>query len=120
MHTGDEIPTVKENCRLDEALLEITKKSLGMTAIIDDNGFLSGIFTDGDLRRTLDQDYDVHATEISEVMTQNCITISPKLLAAEALQIMEKNKITALLVIQENNRPIGVVHMHDLLRAGVF
>lgn len=120
MHTGHEIPVVKENCFLDEALIEITQKSLGMTAIIDDAGFLSGIFTDGDLRRTLDQGHDVHTTKIATIMTRNCITISPKLLAAEALQIMEKNKVTSLLVIKEDNQPIGVVHMHDLLRTGVF
>lgn len=120
MHVGEEVPTVKENCLLYEALIEITKKSLGMTTIVGEDGLLRGIFTDGDLRRTLDKGYDVHATKISDVMTKNCITIPPKLLAAEALKIMEQHKITSLLVIDEQNIPLGVVHMHDLLRAGVL
>jgi len=90
MHTGEQIPVVKENCLLDEALVEITKKRLGMTAVINEDGSLTGVFTDGDLRRTLDQNCDVHTTPISTVMTRNCITIQPKMLAAEALQIMEK------------------------------
>lgn len=120
MHTGDEMPIVKANSPVDEALVEITQKRLGMTAVVNDEGVLAGIFTDGDLRRTLDQGYDVHTTKITMVMTRNCITISSKLLAAEALQIMQKNKVTALLIVEDENRPIGVVHMHDLLRSGVF
>ena len=120
MHTDKEIPIVHENCLLDEALMEITQKSLGMTSIIDGNGLLAGIFTDGDLRRTLDNGYDVHTTRIDKVMTRDCITIEPKLLAAEALSIMQHHKVTSLLVIDNGKRPIGVLHMHDLLRAGVI
>lgn len=120
MHTGHAIPLVKQDCKLAEALLEMTQKSLGMTAIIDDHGQLCGIFTDGDLRRTLDHDHDIRNLNISHVMTRNCVTISKNLLAAEALQLMEKHKITALLVINDQRQPIGVVHMHDLLRAGIL
>jgi len=120
MHAGNEMPIVQEDCQLDEALMEITKKSLGMTIVVNAQGHLAGIFTDGDLRRTLDQDHDIHATKISKVMTRNCKTISPKLLAAEALQIMQQNKITALVAVDDNQQPIGVLHMHDLLRAGVL
>lgn len=120
MHSGLEIPIVTDDCSLDTALVEITQKSLGMTAIVDQTGKLSGVFTDGDLRRTLDQGLDVRTTPIAEVMTKECITIPPKLLAAEALKIMEQHKITSLLVIDEQKIPLGVVHMHDLLRAKVF
>ncbi len=119
MHIGDEIPTVHIDSTLDDALIEITKKSLGMTTIMDDNKKLLGIYTDGDLRRTLDQGFDVRNTPINKVMTENCITIKPKTLAAEALKIMEDNKITSLVVVNEQRATMGVVHMHDLLRAGV-
>lgn len=118
MHTGDRLPSVHENCLLSEALLEITRKSLGMTTIVNDQQMLCGIFTDGDLRRSLDQNVDIHHTPIRTVMTKKCITISKNMLAAEALQIMEQHKITALVVL-EDHKPIGVVHMHDLLRAGI-
>ena len=118
MHTGNALPQVTENCLLSQALLEITRKNLGMTTIVDDQGLLSGIFTDGDLRRALDQNHDIRNTYIHDVMTKKCITISKNNLAAEALQIMEHYKITSLVVI-ENKKPIGVVHMHDLLRAGI-
>ena len=120
MHTNDAIPLVKPDCRLDQALLEITKKSLGMTAIVDDAGKLIGIFTDGDLRRTLDKGYDIHKTIISDVMTQNSVTATPKLLAAEALKMMHHHKITSLIVVSEERTPLGVIHMHDLLRVGVL
>lgn len=120
MHTNDEIPIVNENCVLDEALIEVTQKSLGMTAITNNNNQLVGIFTDGDLRRTLDQGHDIHNTQISTVMTRNPLTIEAKLLAAEALSIMQNHKITSLVVIDEQKHPIGVLHMHDLLRAGVI
>ncbi len=119
MRTGDEIPMVGENALLDAALLEMTRKSLGMTTIVDDDGKLLGVYTDGDLRRTLDQRHDILTTKIQDVMTRNCVTIQPNLLAAEALQIMELHKITSLLVTDDSRFPLGVLHMHDLLRAGV-
>ena len=120
MHGGAEMPRVTRDTRLDTALLEITQKSLGMTTIVDNAGKLVGVFTDGDLRRTLDRGHDVHNTLIHEVMTETSTTISPKLLAAEALKIMHDQKITSLVVTDENLSPLGVVHMHDLLRAGVL
>ena len=118
MHSGTHLPRVNENCLLSDALIEITQKSLGMTTVINDEEQLRGIFTDGDLRRTLDHNIDIHQTPIKKVMTTQCRTISKDCLAAEALQIMEQYKITALVVV-ENHNPIGVVHMHDLLRAGI-
>jgi arabinose-5-phosphate isomerase len=119
MHTGNAVPIVQQNCPLDQALIEITEKSLGMTAVIDTKGILIGIFTDGDLRRTLDQNHDIHRTVINKVMTQNSITIKPTLLARDALSIMHDNKVTSLLITDHENRPIGAIHMHDLLRAGI-
>ncbi len=91
-----------------------------MTAVIEDNGHLVGVFTDGDLRRTLDKGYDIHRTPIKEVMSKNGITIRPNLLAAEALKIMHENKITSLLVTDEECYLLGVIHMHDLLHAGII
>lgn len=120
MHTGPSIPIVKPDCLLDEALVEVTRKSLGMTAVVNEQNQLLGIFTDGDLRRTLDKGYDVHMTPVSKVMTINGITITPKMLAAEALKIMQEHKITALVVVNEQRILLGVVHMHDLLRVGVI
>ncbi len=120
MHTGKSIPLVSEDCYLSEALLEITQKSLGMTAITNKDGRLIGIFTDGDLRRSLDQGHDIRKTKIQEVMTQNCTTVSPKMLAAEALCIMQKHKITSLMVVNEQTHPLGVIHLHALLQARVF
>lgn len=119
MHTGDDIPTVTKDCRLDRALVEITQKRLGMTCVLDDKGRLAGIFTDGDLRRMLDKSFDVRETIMADVMTTNCVTIKPKTLAATALNIMNEKKITSLIVSDENDCPLGIVHMHDLLRAGV-
>jgi arabinose-5-phosphate isomerase len=119
MHTGDAIPRVREDTSLRDALLEMTAKRLGMTAVVDAQGKLTGLFTDGDLRRTLDQAVDIHATSIGEVMTRNPRTIRPGLLAAEALQVMDSKKINGLIVVNEQNEPVGALNMHDLLRAGV-
>ena len=118
MRTGNFIPQVQEEAALDEALIEMTQKSLGMTTIVDAQGTLKGIYTDGDLRRTLNKGLDIHNTKIKEVMTANCKSISQDRLAAEALHIMETYKITALTVTDEQ-KVIGVVHMHDLLTAGL-
>ncbi len=120
MHTGPAIPKVKEHALLKEALVEMTQKGLGMTAIVDEDNRVKGIFTDGDLRRTLDQGVDVFETPIARVMTRNCKTVPPHLLAAEALERMERLKINALLVVDEEHRLIGALNMHDLLRAGVL
>ncbi len=120
MHTGEQIPLVDAGASLPEALLEISKKGLGMTGIINDSAQLCGIFTDGDLRRVLDQRLDIHNTPIKAVMTANCVTVQAHMLAAEALQIMEKKKINALLVVDEHRVPVGAFNMHDLLKAGVI
>lgn len=120
MHTGDTIPMVTINSTLSEALLEMTKKGLGMTAIVDNDGKMAGIFTDGDLRRVLDHgEVNVHETQIADVMTKNCKTIQPRKLAAETLHMMEEYKINSLIVVDKDNRPIGAMNMHDLLRVGV-
>jgi len=119
MHTGQLIPIVNSGTKLSDALLEVTSKGLGMTTIIDDQQSLLGIFTDGDLRRTLDQSIDIHNTAINDVMTINCKTATANMLAAEALAIMDNGKISVLAVINESNQPIGAVHLHDLLNAGV-
>jgi len=120
MHTGDRIPTVKSGTLLSEGLLEISEKGLGLTAIINKTGKLKGLFTDGDLRRTFDAKLDLLSTTIDDVMTTQCKTITDDILAAEALSIMEQNKITGLLVTNSNQEVIGALHMHDLLRAGVI
>ena len=119
MHTGDDIPAVAESALLGDALVEMSRKGLGMTAIVDTDGRLTGIFTDGDLRRSLDRSVDVHATPVSQVMTQGCKTVAPEALAAEALQLMEAHKINAMLVTDAKRRVVGAFNMHDLLRAGV-
>ncbi|MDH5472653.1 MAG: KpsF/GutQ family sugar-phosphate isomerase [Gammaproteobacteria bacterium] len=119
MHTGDDIPQVNENASLRDALLEMTRKKLGMTAIVDNNNTILGIFTDGDLRRALDKNIDVHTASIQDVMTRNCKTVKQNILAAEALNIMEEKKINAIAVVDDKNTLIGALNMHDLLRAGV-
>jgi len=119
MHTGSAIPSVSTESLLSNTLVEMTEKGLGTTAIVDENNHVIGIFTDGDLRRTLDANVDVHQVKIDEVMTRNCKTISKDLLAAEALAIMEEYKINALLIIDDEEKLIGAINMHDLLRARV-
>lgn len=120
MHQGEALPVVAENTTVKNALLEMTTKGLGMTAVVDNNGLLSGIFTDGDLRRILEQRIDIHATAISEVMTKQCTTANESMLAAEALNIMEQKKINGLLVVGQQQQPIGALNMQDLLKAGVL
>jgi arabinose-5-phosphate isomerase len=119
MHTGADIPRVGPDTSLRDALLEMTHKRLGMTAIADNEGRLLGIFTDGDLRRTLDRDIDVRKTRISEVMTEHGKTARADMLAAEAVLLMETHKINALVVVDDQQRIVGALNMHDLLRAGV-
>ncbi len=119
MHRGDEIPAIEAEIPLADALLEITRKGLGMTVIVDDQRRVLGVFTDGDLRRTLNQGYDIHRTMIGSVMTSPCRSIHPNLLAAEAVKLMEDNRINALPVIDSKNYLVGALNMQDLLRAGV-
>ncbi|WP_045857309.1 KpsF/GutQ family sugar-phosphate isomerase [Teredinibacter purpureus] len=118
MHRGDAVPCVANGTSLLEALSEMSKKSFGMTTIIDAAGTLVGVFTDGDLRRCLDNNIDVKTSTIDEVMSLNPLTVAPTALAAEAFNIMEKYKITAL-VVADNQKPIGILHMHDMLQAGL-
>lgn len=120
MHKDDAVPIVTEATKLSHALIEVTQKKLGMTCVIGTDNRLTGIFTDGDLRRAIDHNVDIHNTVISEVMTKNCKTATKNLLAIEALQMMETYKITTLVVANEQGFPIGVVHMHDLLQAGLI
>ncbi len=121
MHTGPDVPAVPENATLSEALLEMTAKKLGMTAVVNHERRVCGIFTDGDLRRLFERgNCDVHTTPVREVMTADCTTVSTGILAAEAVKLMEDKKINALLVTDEDGRLVGALNMHDLLRAGVF
>jgi len=119
-HQGNELPITSEHATIREALLEVTAKKLGMTCVVNSSGILTGIYTDGDVRRTLTREYDINTTPLQDVMTRNCRTIKPGLLAAEALALMQKHSITSLVVVDEANRPTAVVHLHDLLRSGVF
>ncbi|MGW8368671.1 MAG: KpsF/GutQ family sugar-phosphate isomerase [Gammaproteobacteria bacterium] len=120
MHTGDQIPVVRPDTPLGEGLLEMTRKGLGLTTVIDDDGIIQGVFTDGDLRRALDSGLDLHKTAMRDVMTPHGKTVSPDILAAEAVRLMETHKITSLLATDESDRLVGVLHIHDLLRAGVM
>jgi len=120
MHTDDRLPLVTDRATLRDSLLEITAKGMGMTAVVDSDGRLSGVFTDGDLRRTLDLRLDIQTTPIAQVMTLNPRRVGAEQLAAEALHIMEEQKINGLIVVDENSRPVGAINMHDLLRAGVI
>jgi arabinose-5-phosphate isomerase len=119
MHQGDNIPVVTETASVSDAVLEMTAKKLGMTAIVDQNHRVAGIFTDGDLRRLFEKAHDIHGTPIRQVMTRHCTTVAPELLAAEALRLMEERFINALLIIDTERQLIGALNMHDLLRAGV-
>ncbi len=120
MHTGAQIPEVGEGARLTEALLEMTRKGLGMTTVTDRTRRVLGIFTDGDLRRLLDHgECHIHNLPISEVMHRNPITVVQDQLAAEALRVMEQCRVNALPVVDEGGRLVGAINMHDLLRAGV-
>ncbi len=120
MHTGNAIPKVDLNAFLKAALVEMTQKKLGMTTIVNQQNELSGIFTDGDVRRAFDNHADIHKTIIQHIMTKNPKVISPGTLASDALHIMETHKITALIVTNNEKNPVGVIHLHDILRAGLL
>jgi arabinose-5-phosphate isomerase len=120
MHKDSAIPKVDLNTMLKNALIEMTQKKLGMTTIVNTNNELVGVFTDGDIRRAFDSNADIHQTPIHQIMSKNPKIVRPHLLAAEALQIMENFKITSLVVTNEQKNPIGVLHLHDILRAGVM
>jgi arabinose-5-phosphate isomerase len=119
MHTGDAIPVVTGETLLADTLVEMSAKGLGTTAVVDNQHKVCGIYTDGDLRRTLDRDIDIKRTMVAEVISGHCKTITADKLAAEALAMMEHYKINALLVVDEDNNLVGILNMHDLLRARV-
>ncbi len=119
-HEGASLPIVHEHATISEALIEVTAKKLGMTCVVDSQGNLAGIYTDGDVRRTLTHNVNVHTTPIAEVMTRNCKLAKEGLLAAEALSMMQQYSITSLVITDDLTRPKAVIHMHDLLRAGVI
>jgi len=119
MQTGELLPQVHEDAPLSDGLMEMTRKNLGMTAVVNAAGQVAGIFTDGDLRRALDGKLDLQSTPMRDVMTAGCRTARPEELAAEALLALEQNKITALLVVDGEQKLVGALHVHDLLRAGV-
>ena len=120
MHKGDNIPIIGQDASIKEALIEMTRCRLGMTAIVDENRCHVGLFTDGDLRRALDHNININTTPIKEVMTTGGRVIEKGLLAAEALRIMETYKINGLFVVDKNRQLMGALNMHDLLRAGVL
>ncbi len=119
MHTGAQMPVVPEDRLLSEALVEMSHKGLGMTAVLAADGSVAGIFTDGDLRRAMDRGVDVHTARVGEVMTAGGHVVAAEQLAAEALHVMQEQRINALLVLDDKEQLAGVLNMHDLLRAGV-
>ena len=119
MHSGEAIPLVKVDASLTDALMEMTDKTLGMTAVINNDRKLVGIFTDGDLRRLFDQNIDIRNAMVKDVFRKGCVVVKPNMLAAEALQLMQEKLINALLVVDDNDTLVGALNMHDMLRAGV-
>ncbi|WP_345854477.1 KpsF/GutQ family sugar-phosphate isomerase [Shewanella algae] len=120
MHKGEELPLVTEDICITDALYEISKKGLGMTAVVNQQKQLVGIFTDGDLRRVIDAGVNLRTTKISDVMTRDCITSGDNILAAQALKVMDENDINGLIVINDANEPIGALNMLDMVKAGVI
>lgn len=119
MRTGADVPKVLGRTALADGLLEMSRKGLGMTAIVDASDCVLGIFTDGDLRRALDRAADLHTTRMEEVMTRHAKTADASMLAAEAVHLMETHSITSLLVVDAQQRVVGALNVHDLMRAGV-
>lgn len=116
MHQGDAMPLSRPEDRLNRVLIEMNQKRLGLTVVVNEDQKMLGIFTDGDLRRVLDQGIDIHATLVKDVMTHHAVTCSACMLAKSALDTMKKNRITALVVTNIEGQPIGVAHLHDLLQ----
>lgn len=119
MHTGEEVPIVKEDDSMKEVILEMTSKRFGATAVVNTEGQLTGIFTDGDLRRLVERTSDIFSLKAKDVVQLNPKIISKEALAARALNLMEFFNITCLLIIDKERKPTGIVHLHDLLKAGV-
>ena len=120
MHTGADVPRVRTGETVSNALVEMTRSRLGMTAVVDDSHHVLGVFTDGDLRRAIESDIDMKRTRIDEVMTRNCVTVAPETLAAQAVHVMQERAINSLPVVDDSMRLVGALNMHDLLRAGVI
>jgi arabinose-5-phosphate isomerase len=119
MRSGSDVPKVAAHTPLADGLMEVTRKGLGMTAIVDSADHVLGVFTDGDLRRALDRAADLHTTRMDEVMTRHAKTVHAGTLAAEALHVMETHRITSLVVVDANGIIVGALNVHDLMRAGV-
>ena len=119
MHRGDKLPLISEDTPIKDALFEITSKRLGITGVVDAAGRLTGVITDGDLRRGLESKGDIFRYNAKELMTRNAKNITADSLAAEAVALMEQHSITSLFVLDENGKPSGVIHLHDLLKAGL-
>ena len=120
MHTGQRLPIVFEHALIKDALVEMSLKGLGMTAVVNKNHQLIGLFTDGDLRRILDEEINIHQDVITSVMTPLPTTATADMLAAQALKIMEDKKINGLIIVDQNNIPVGAMNMHDLLSSGIL
>jgi len=119
MRQGEALPQVAESALVSAAILEISRKGIGMTAVLDTQGHVTGVYTDGDLRRGLDQGLDIRATPVQQVMTRQPRTIAPNKLAVEAVKLMQEAKVYALLVLDEQQHLVGAISMHDLMRAGI-
>ena len=120
MHIETRIPVVENTAKIDQTLLEINAKGFGICGVTDKiSGKLVGIFTDGDLRRTVQKQINIHITAITDVMSTDCKTIQANVLVTTAISLMESHKITALFVTDNNNKPIGIIHMHDIIQLGL-
>jgi arabinose-5-phosphate isomerase len=120
MRRGNDMPCVKNGVPAMQAVVEMSRSRMGMTAVVDEAGRVRGIFTDGDLRRSLEKGADFHATAVDSLMTTGPKTIRAEALAVEAVQLMERHKVNQLLVVDERERLVGALNMHDLFRAKVI
>jgi arabinose-5-phosphate isomerase len=119
MHTGEQIPSVSDDATISQTIVEMTEKRLGMSAVVDQSGKVIGVYTDGDLRRTLESGVDPHNTLIKKVMTREAKSVAPGALAVEAAEMMQAHKIQALLVLDERGQLVGALNFQDLLKTGV-
>jgi arabinose-5-phosphate isomerase len=120
MRTGEAVPSVPESASFFDVLLEMSRKGMGMAAVVDSNGKVTGIYTDGDLRRTLEQNPDVRSLKVADIMTRAPRSIAPNKLAAEAVELMERHRINQLLVVSDAGELVGALNTHDLLNAKVI